>query len=102
MPKNERRNVTYVDPLFNKPSNVRDMIQSTPDASGGMLITGGGQAVPNVQTPSGSAPWPTSMQIVEQTMKTNPDGTHTVDVIVEIGDVSGAINYNVRVSLWIP
>lgn len=99
MPKNERRNITYVDPLFTRPSNVKDMQQHAPDSSGGMLITGTLGATPNVQVPSSSVPWPTSMQIVEQIMKTQPDGSHTVDVIVRIGDVTGAINYNVRVSL---
>lgn len=98
MPKNERRNVTYVDPLFTRPNNVRDMQQHAPDSSGGMLITGSLGAVPNVETP-GNVAYPTSMQIIEQIMKTNPDGTHTVDVIVEINDIVGAINYNVRVSL---
>jgi hypothetical protein len=41
---------------------------------------------------------PSYMTIVEQIVRTAPDGTQVVDVVVDIEDINGAIRYDVRIT----
>lgn len=42
---------------------------------------------------------PTSVVFVDpQTMRTMPDGTMVVDVVIDVAEVFGALNYEVRVA----
>lgn len=41
---------------------------------------------------------PGSMEIVSQTVRTAPDGRQVVDIIIDVEDVSGALNYEVRIT----
>lgn len=40
---------------------------------------------------------PTGITVVSQTIHTSPDGTQTVDVVINIADVLGALGYDVRI-----
>lgn len=41
---------------------------------------------------------PGSFEIVSQTVKTGPDGSQVVDVVIEVEEVPGAVKYEVRLS----
>jgi hypothetical protein len=41
-------------------------------------------------------PTPNSVTVVEQTMRFGPDGRAVVDVVIEVEDVPGISNYDVR------
>lgn len=41
---------------------------------------------------------PDSMTVVSQTLRTAKDGSQVVDVVIEVPDVPGAVNYEVRIS----
>lgn len=41
---------------------------------------------------------PGTFEVVSQTVRTGPDGSQVVDVVIEIEDVNGAVNYEVRMS----
>lgn len=41
---------------------------------------------------------PSSMEIVSQTVRTAPDGRQVVDIIIDVEDIDGALNYEVRVT----
>jgi len=41
---------------------------------------------------------PSFMEIVEQVIRTAPDGRQVVDVVLEIEDIEGSIKYDVRVT----
>lgn len=41
---------------------------------------------------------PNSFKIVSQTVRTGMNGSHVVDVVIEVEDVDGAVNYDVRVT----
>lgn len=39
---------------------------------------------------------PTTLDIISQSVRTMPDGTQVVDIIINIGDVIGAQSYEIR------
>lgn len=41
---------------------------------------------------------PDGFSIAEQSVRTGPDGTQVVDVIIEVDDIDGAVNYEVRLT----
>jgi hypothetical protein len=41
---------------------------------------------------------PDSYEVISQTVRTGSDGRQLVDVVIEVEDVDGAINYEVRVT----
>lgn len=41
---------------------------------------------------------PGSFEIISQTIRTAPDGTQVVDVVVDVEEVEGAVNYEVRIT----
>lgn len=41
---------------------------------------------------------PSTFDIVSQTVRTGPDGSQVVDIVIDIEDVDGAINYEVRIT----
>lgn len=43
-------------------------------------------------------PAPTSIQVLSQTIRTSSDGTQVVDVEIEVEDVPGAFNYEIRLT----
>lgn len=47
---------------------------------------------------SGDIETPENIEIVSQTVRTAPDGRQVIDVVIEVTDVVGAINYDVRVT----
>jgi hypothetical protein len=101
MPKNERRNVTYIDPLFNNPPNVKDLAHGAPEASGGALIMGPGDTyhdIPTTSIPNTTVSWTNSLVVASQTIRTSLTGVHTVEVVLDLPDEVGVTNYNVRLN----
>lgn len=43
-------------------------------------------------------PAPTSIQVLSQTIRTSSDGTQVVDIEIEVEDVPGAFNYEIRLT----
>lgn len=41
---------------------------------------------------------PGYLSVVSQTIRTGPDGNMVVDVVIDVGEVPGAVNYEVRVT----
>lgn len=41
---------------------------------------------------------PDYLTVIEQVLRTAPDGTQTVDVVLEVSDVAGARDYELRVT----
>jgi len=41
---------------------------------------------------------PSSMEVVSQTVRTGPDGNQVVDVVIDVEDIDGAINYEFRIT----
>lgn len=41
---------------------------------------------------------PQDIQIISQTVRTGPDGSQVVDVVIEVDDVPDAVQYDVRVT----
>lgn len=41
---------------------------------------------------------PGSLEIVSQTVRTAPDGRQVVDIVIEVEDIDGALNYEIRVT----
>lgn len=42
---------------------------------------------------------PGSLEVVSQTVRTAPDGRQVVDLVIEVEDVDGALNYELRVTV---
>lgn len=107
---------TTVDPRLFLPPDVIDMsfksIEidpdnpiSTPDLDEpGDETTGDGVVYDTFDTTEGvgtnndTLPTPQSLSIVQQTIKFAPDGRAYVDVIVEVEDVPGITNYELRIN----
>lgn len=41
---------------------------------------------------------PGSFDIVSQTVRTGPDGSQVVDIVIDVEDVDGALNYEIRMT----
>lgn len=41
---------------------------------------------------------PSSIVIISQTVRSSPDGRQVIDVVIEVDDIPGVINYDVRVT----
>lgn len=41
---------------------------------------------------------PASLSIVSQTVRTGPDGNQVVDIVVDVEEVFGAVNYDIRIT----
>lgn len=41
---------------------------------------------------------PGTFEIVEQTVRTAPDGTQVVDIVIDVEEVEGAVKYEVRIA----
>jgi hypothetical protein len=52
----------------------------------------------NEDEPADNLDIPGSFSIVSQTIKTGADGRQVVDVVIDVEEVPGATNYNVRVT----
>lgn len=98
---------TTIDPRFFVPPGVIDVRERTADESAQIydvdttVVSG-----EDVQPPAPDSindgtrlATPSSITVVTpQTVRFAPDGTQVVDVILEIADVEGATNYDVRVT----
>lgn len=42
---------------------------------------------------------PGSFEILSQTVRTGPDGTQVIDIVIEVEDMPGATDYDVRVTV---
>jgi hypothetical protein len=49
------------------------------------------------EQPIGGLPTPNALTVVEQIIRTLPDGSQVVDVVVEVDDVEGAVKYEFRI-----
>lgn len=58
----------------------------------------GTEYTPEVIVSSTAPPPPTSIAIISQSVKTSPDGRQVINVVIEVPDVSGVLNYDVRVT----
>lgn len=47
---------------------------------------------------SGDIETPENIDIISQDVRTAPDGRQVIDVVIEVTDVVGAINYDVRIT----
>lgn len=99
-----------IDPRFNIPPGVVDMRYKETDAPSDSVSSGapesgipGGSGEPfPTETPGrvSDLPIPNSITVVEQIIKTAPDGTTLVDVIIEVEDSNAFVTqYDVRVTL---
>lgn len=72
----------------------------TLDEIGGAVIdVGDGEVLPTDGQPTTNyLQAPSTMSIVSQTVKVAPDGRFVVDVVIDVEDVPGAANYEVRLS----
>ena len=41
---------------------------------------------------------PGTFEIVSQTVRTSPDGSQVIDVVIDVEDVDGAVKYEVRIT----
>lgn len=41
---------------------------------------------------------PGTFEVISQTLRTAPDGTQVVDVVVDVEDIEGAVKYEVRIT----
>lgn len=77
------------DVVFTDETNQIDIQTQTDEDDNSDLDEDGGD--------DGSTP-PNSIQIVQQTVRTAPDGRQVVDIVIEVEDVPGALNYDIRVT----
>lgn len=102
--------LTTIDPRFFSPPGVIDVRPRTIDESPGVYSVDEGAtfSVNEDITPAGTVndpggtltrlTVPSYITVVEQVVRFNPDGTQVVDVTVEVEDVEGATNYDVKVA----
>lgn len=99
---------TEIDP-DNPTANPLDDEEITENGSGTDVGTGddGGDSpvytpptndVPAENGESDALPVPQSINIVSQTIRIAPDGSSLVDVVIEIDDIPGVTNFDVRVT----
>ncbi len=106
MAKRERTKDIYVDPMFYVPPGVE--FKTKKEVPGGTepedpdnldAFTGApgdiGGADPG---PGGALATPTTFTVVEQIVRITTNGQAVVDLVVEVGDVPGATNYEFRVT----
>src|SRR5574338_45643 len=112
MAKRERTKIVYVDPLFYVPPGVeyrskKEIPGGTepvdPDFNPDEMDGSVGEPFEPTPTgvdpaPSGKLATPTSFRVVEQVLRVNKNGNTVVDLIVEVGDVKGATDYEFRVT----
>lgn len=107
-----------LDPNFFLPPNVIDMryVNTEEDSDSGLVRTESGEVTSvtydevdstDFQEDSESTdgdseestlPTPDSLTLVSQEVRVTADGKFVVDVVLEVADVSGAANYEVRVT----
>lgn len=100
-----RKNDIVVDSRFFIPNNIVDIRFKQEDTvgrfwGGGSTPPPSGEIIEEGSTPNSDASLPTpniEFNIVSQTIKTAPDGMQTVDVVIELPDVTGA-EYDVRIT----
>lgn len=61
-------------------------------------LAGRNDAEPTFPPGSGELQPPSSMRVVEYNYRTGPDGKTVADVIIDVADVPGAMEYDVRIS----
>jgi hypothetical protein len=99
-----------VDPRLFVPEGVIDMSVKSPEidpdnpvdvpdidegvAPGEIISDAGADNISNLE--DFTLPTPNSVTVVEQTMRFGPDGRAVVDVVIEVEDVPGISNYDVR------
>lgn len=67
-----------------------------PDTSGFTIGTVGTESVLQQEDPTPSTP--AILSVKEQIVKFMPDGTAKIDVILEVQDIAGAVEYDIRVA----
>lgn len=97
-------NEIELDPRFFKPPNVIDIRDANSrDGSDyyddGPGDSGGGTGSDPIVDPEIEIPRPpTSFEVVGQIVRTQPDGSQVVDVTLEVPDMPGVKEYEVRVA----
>ena len=78
---------------------MNDVSSEALDDVGVSIEVGDGETLPTEGQPTTNyLQAPNTMSIVSQTVKVAPDGRFVVDVVIEVEDVPGAANYEVRLS----
>lgn len=81
-----------VDIRFKQEDDIENVFGvSEPDAGNTGIPATGVEPVADLPTPN------ITFDIISQTIKSAPDGTQTVDVIIELPDVDGAL-YDMRIT----
>lgn len=105
----KQRGPTTVDPRFAIPVGLIDVehkkddtipvefgVDSEPTDGGGVEVVDiGGNTQPDPQPTFPYQP-PTNMTVVNQLVRILPDGSHVVDVLIDVVDVPGITEYEVR------
>lgn len=108
----KQRGPTKIDPRFPIPGGLIDAeykqdnnqipVEFGPDAGGSTDASGvqvvdiGGNVPPDAQQTTYAYQPPTNIAIVSQTVRILPDGSHLVDVLIDVTDVAGISEYEVR------
>lgn len=87
------RDTLFINPSFDIPDGVEEMVVDTevlpileddsPDPS---TVPDGGLEVPDY------------IEIIEQIVHINADGSKTIDVVIEVEDIGGLVQYDVRLT----
>lgn len=116
--KNASPTEIYVDPSISVPEGLRNIKRKpqppggeTPDTPSNIAPEVGGTGAPTympggdieiigepAQTSSSPLATPDNITVVEQTVRTASNGQTVIDVVVEVPDVPGALNYEFRVT----
>lgn len=89
------RRTTYVDPIFYLPVEVEDFKPLDVENVEESEIDGSEQGFDS-STPGIAAV--DSIEIVAQEFRTLADGSHVVDLIIEVEDIDAVETYNIRVT----
>lgn len=110
-----RRKVESIDPMFNIPDGVDELVHDE-DASDNANYAEGSQefaegiieeeivilpveeSPQEEEDPTGKPPAPRVLGIIKQTLRTLKNGDERVDVVLEVEDIVGVDKYEFRVS----
>lgn len=100
---------TEIDP--DTPTPTADDTDAVDDGTTGSADTGSGTGdggvvydpptnadIPVESGESDKLPTPQTMTIISQTIRIAPDGSSLVDVVIEVEDIPGVPNYDVRIT----
>lgn len=112
------RKNTYIDPIFWTPEDVVDLVPSVEETDfnigddsyvteteyfneeEGQEESWSDSIIEDNESEEPSVALPTvdNFTVVSQTVRVAPDGSHVVDVIIEVDDLDGVIGYDVRLT----